>query len=166
MDLSCRLRHYWIIKWLRLVKIYDGLEFNSITQMQWFNLKVIPRVAKIYCIQVRIDKKINSWSGSIEMGVTQCDPNTLESPFPSRFSQILNCRHVLGNCIAFTSCKSKHRSSATELREGTWIMSGNSILKVTFLGLFLFPHRTVFIEREVEYIVCKGWKEHQRELWH
>ena len=34
--------------------------------------------------QVRIDKKINSWSGSIEVGVTQCDPNTLESPFPSR----------------------------------------------------------------------------------
>ena len=33
-------------------------------------------------------------------------------------------------------------------------MSGNSILKVTFLGLFLFPHRTVFIEREVEYYVC------------
>ena len=33
-------------------------------------------------------------------------------------------------------------------------MSGNSILKVTFLGLVLFPHRTLFIEREVEYIVC------------
>lgn len=52
--------------------------------------------------EVRIDKKINSWSGSIEVGVTSCDPNTLEIPFPS---------------------------SATELREGSWIMSGNSILK-------------------------------------
>ena len=35
-------------------------------------------------VEVRIDKKINSWSGSIEVGVTQCDPNTLDSPFPSR----------------------------------------------------------------------------------
>ena len=52
--------------------------------------------------EVRIDKKINSWSGSIEVGVTCCDPNTIDVPFPS---------------------------SATELREGTWIMSGNSILK-------------------------------------
>lgn len=52
--------------------------------------------------EVRIDKKINSWSGSIEVGVTCCDPNTVDIPFPS---------------------------SATELREGTWIMSGHSILK-------------------------------------
>jgi hypothetical protein len=58
-----------------------------------------------YCqpwFEVRIDKKINSWSGSIEVGVTCCDPSTIDVPFPS---------------------------SATELREGTWIMSGNSILK-------------------------------------
>ncbi|XP_067005004.1 neuralized-like protein 4 [Anabrus simplex] len=50
--------------------------------------------------EVRIDKKINSWSGSIEIGVTTCDPETLEFP-----------------------------SSATDLRDGSWIMSGNSILK-------------------------------------
>ena len=56
-------------------------------------------------VEVSIDKKIHSWSGSIEMGITQCDPDMLESPFPS---------------------------SATELREGTWIMSGNSILKVSY----------------------------------
>ena len=54
-------------------------------------------------VEVTIDKKIHSWSGSIEMGITRCDPSLLDSPFPS---------------------------SATELREGTWIMSGNSILKV------------------------------------
>ena len=48
-------------------------------------------------LEVRIDKKIHSWSGSIEMGITQCDPHMLDAPFPS---------------------------SATELREGTWIMSG------------------------------------------
>ena len=53
---------------------------------------------------MRIDKKIHSWSGSIEVGVTACDPDSLEAaaPFPS---------------------------SATELRHGTWIMSGNSILR-------------------------------------
>ena len=55
-------------------------------------------------VEVSIDKKIHSWSGSIEMGITRCDPSLLDSPFPS---------------------------SATELREGTWIMSGNSILKVS-----------------------------------
>ncbi|KAF4533530.1 hypothetical protein B566_EDAN001015 [Ephemera danica] len=50
--------------------------------------------------EVRIDKKISSWSGSIEMGVTACDPATFDLP-----------------------------SSATDLREGSWIMSGNSILR-------------------------------------
>ena len=63
-------------------------------------------------VEVSIDKKIHSWSGSIEMGITQCDPDMLESPFPS---------------------------SATELREGTWIMSGNSILKVSYRHTDIMP---------------------------
>ena len=46
---------------------------------------------------MKIDKKVNSWSGSIEVGVTACDPDGLELPLPS---------------------------SATELRRGSWIMSG------------------------------------------
>ena len=37
-----------------------------------------------------------------QVGVTSCDPDGLETPFPS---------------------------SATELRQGSWIMSGNSILR-------------------------------------
>ena len=52
--------------------------------------------------EVRIDKKIHSWSGSIEVGVTTCDPDAMDSPFPS---------------------------SATEFRRGSWIMSGNSVLR-------------------------------------
>ncbi|KAG8230351.1 hypothetical protein J437_LFUL000622, partial [Ladona fulva] len=44
--------------------------------------------------------QINSWSGSIEIGVTACDPSTLE-----------------------------FHSSATDLRNGSWILSGHSILK-------------------------------------
>ena len=56
----------------------------------------------IQIFEVKIDKKVNSWSGSIEVGVTACDPDGLELPLPS---------------------------SATELRRGSWIMSGNSILK-------------------------------------
>lgn len=51
---------------------------------------------------MKLDKKVHSWSGSIEVGVTACDPDSLESPLPS---------------------------SATELRRGSWIMSGNSILR-------------------------------------
>ncbi|CAG2230566.1 Neuralized-like protein 4 [Mytilus edulis] len=50
--------------------------------------------------EVKIDKKVNSWSGSIEIGVTTCDPNNLNFPI-----------------------------SATGFREGTWVMSGSSILK-------------------------------------
>ncbi|XP_064610379.1 neuralized-like protein 4 [Liolophura sinensis] len=50
--------------------------------------------------EVHIDKKVNSWSGSIEIGVTTCDPNNLNFP-----------------------------TSATGFREGTWVMSGSSILK-------------------------------------
>ncbi|XP_071449160.1 neuralized-like protein 4 [Hetaerina americana] len=50
--------------------------------------------------EVRIDKKINSWSGSLEIGVTACEPSSLE-----------------------------FNSSATDLRDGSWVLSGNSILK-------------------------------------
>ncbi|KAL5014249.1 hypothetical protein ScPMuIL_008519 [Solemya velum] len=50
--------------------------------------------------EVKFDKKVNSWSGSIEIGVTTCDPNNLNFPI-----------------------------SATGFREGTWVMSGSSILK-------------------------------------
>lgn len=43
--------------------------------------------------------QIVSWSGSIEIGVTECDPATLEIP-----------------------------SSALNLRHGSWIMTGSGIL--------------------------------------
>jgi neuralized-like protein 4 len=50
--------------------------------------------------EVRIDSKISSWSGSLEIGVTTANPETVELP----------------------ACASK-------LKNGTWIMSGISILK-------------------------------------
>nr|XP_006813437.1 PREDICTED: neuralized-like protein 4-like [Saccoglossus kowalevskii] len=50
--------------------------------------------------EVIIDKKVNSWSGSIEIGVSTQDPAHLDFP-----------------------------TSATSLREGAWIMSGCSILR-------------------------------------
>jgi neuralized-like protein 4 len=50
--------------------------------------------------EVRIDVKISSWSGSIEIGVTTQNPETVELP----------------------ACASK-------LKNGTWIMSGISVLK-------------------------------------
>ncbi|XP_069739179.1 LOW QUALITY PROTEIN: neuralized-like protein 4, partial [Phaenicophaeus curvirostris] len=49
---------------------------------------------------VRIDRKVNSWSGSIEVGVTALDPAELDFP-----------------------------SSATGLRGGSWIVSGCSVLR-------------------------------------
>ncbi|OXU27740.1 hypothetical protein TSAR_003159 [Trichomalopsis sarcophagae] len=49
--------------------------------------------------QVRIDKKIMIWSGSIEIGVTTCDPDNTNLP-----------------------------ASATSLRHGSWIMTGSSIV--------------------------------------
>ncbi|XP_005104477.1 neuralized-like protein 4 [Aplysia californica] len=49
--------------------------------------------------EVKIDRKVNSWSGSIEIGVTVCEPSNLNFPF-----------------------------SATGFRDGTWVMSGMSIL--------------------------------------
>ena len=78
---------------------------NNVWCLQEFNHGLVFSAGPLQdnqMVEVRIDKKIHSWSGSIEMGITQCDPNMLEAPFPS---------------------------SATELREGTWIMSGNSILR-------------------------------------
>ncbi|XP_074839129.1 neuralized-like protein 4 isoform X2 [Carettochelys insculpta] len=49
---------------------------------------------------VRIDRKVNSWSGSIEIGVTALDPDHLDFP-----------------------------SSATGLKGGSWIVSGCSVLR-------------------------------------
>ncbi|XP_029436283.1 neuralized-like protein 4 isoform X1 [Rhinatrema bivittatum] len=49
---------------------------------------------------VRIDRKVNSWSGSIELGVTALDPSLLDFP-----------------------------SSATGLKGGSWIISGCSVLR-------------------------------------
>ncbi|XP_021093999.1 neuralized-like protein 4 isoform X5 [Heterocephalus glaber] len=49
---------------------------------------------------VRIDRKVNSWSGSIEIGVTALDPSVLDFP-----------------------------SSATGLKGGSWVVSGCSVLK-------------------------------------
>ncbi|KFM80539.1 Neuralized-like protein 4, partial [Stegodyphus mimosarum] len=50
--------------------------------------------------EVRIDKKVPTWSGSIEIGVSSLDPNYLDFP-----------------------------SSATNFREGSWVMSGTSVLE-------------------------------------
>ncbi|XP_015586465.1 neuralized-like protein 4 [Cephus cinctus] len=49
--------------------------------------------------EIRIDKKMISWSGSIEIGVTSCDPESMELP-----------------------------ACATKLRHGSWIMSGLGIV--------------------------------------
>ncbi|XP_077749012.1 neuralized-like protein 4 isoform X6 [Canis aureus] len=49
---------------------------------------------------VRIDRKVNSWSGSIEIGVTALDPSVLDFP-----------------------------SSATGLKGGSWVVSGCSVLR-------------------------------------
>lgn len=50
--------------------------------------------------EVRIDEKIHAWSGSIEIGVTTANPETIEIP-----------------------------ACATKLRNGTWVMSGISVLR-------------------------------------
>ncbi|KAF2900858.1 hypothetical protein ILUMI_05336 [Ignelater luminosus] len=50
--------------------------------------------------EIKIDRKVNSWSGSLEIGVTECDPLHFEFP-----------------------------PCASRLQCGTWIMTGNSILK-------------------------------------
>ncbi|XP_031830044.2 neuralized E3 ubiquitin protein ligase 4 [Nomia melanderi] len=49
--------------------------------------------------EVRIDKKMTSWSGSIEIGVTECDPEVIELP-----------------------------ACATSLFQGTWIMTNCGIV--------------------------------------
>uniref|UniRef100_A0ABL0EJW3 NHR domain-containing protein n=1 Tax=Rhodnius prolixus TaxID=13249 RepID=A0ABL0EJW3_RHOPR len=60
--------------------------------------------------QIRIDRKIESWIGSLEIGITSCDPQTLTFP-----------------------------SSATDLRNGTWVLSGKSVLKDGRTLLEVYP---------------------------
>lgn len=56
--------------------------------------------SKTCIVSLCSDLQVNSWSGSIEIGVTTCDPSTMKFPI-----------------------------SATGFREGTWVMSGSSILR-------------------------------------
>ena len=91
-------------------------------------------------VEVSIDKKIHSWSGSIEMGITRCDPSLLDSPFPS---------------------------SATELREGTWIMSGNSILKVSsFFNSKVSSQHTLITRPEAIWFQEMFWLLHRCRGFH
>ena len=69
-------------------------EFNNGLLFSKFALKD----SEIY--EVRIDRKINNWSGSLAIGVTTSNPSFLEIP-----------------------------SSASGLKNGSWIMSGVSVLK-------------------------------------
>ncbi|KAB7508105.1 Neuralized-like protein 4 [Armadillidium nasatum] len=50
--------------------------------------------------EVRIDKKLNTWSGSIEIGVTVCNPDIIDIPI-----------------------------TATDLKGGTWIMLGQGVFR-------------------------------------
>ena len=66
--------------------------------------------------EIRIDKKIDSWSGSLELGVTTCDPDTL-----------------VGGTLPMTTGGGGgdgggFPSSANEVLPGSsWIMSGNTV---------------------------------------
>lgn len=60
--------------------------------------------------EIRIDKKTESWIGSLEIGVTTCDPNVLNIP-----------------------------ASAIELNSGTWILSGKSVLQDGCTLLEMYP---------------------------
>lgn len=70
---------------------------------------------------------MNSWSGSIEIGVTTCDPDNLSFPI-----------------------------SATAFRDGTWVMSGSSVLKGT-----LYP-KTLPVENFQPQHILKASQNLQR----
>jgi len=58
--------------------------------------------------EVRLEKKVHAWSGSIEVGVTAVDPDQQQEQDADEGAPL--------------------PSSATEFRGGSWIMSGNSVL--------------------------------------
>ena len=50
---------------------------------------------------MRLDKKVNSWSGSIEVGVTSTDPDHLsrEEPFPSSANELRSGNSIIPQTI-------------------------------------------------------------------
>ncbi|KAF2354220.1 Transposase Tc1-like [Trinorchestia longiramus] len=50
--------------------------------------------------EIKIDRKLNTWSGSVEIGVTVCNPDVIDIPF-----------------------------TATDLRGGTWVLLGHGVLR-------------------------------------
>ena len=67
-------------------------------------------------VEVTIDKKIHSWSGSIEMGITRCDPSLLDSPFPHYQPSLRLSQHL------FQPAKMPRRSPTHALahQTGRW----------------------------------------------
>ena len=53
--------------------------------------------ASIIFLKVRVDKKVNSWSGSVEVGVTSTDPDNLSriQPFPSSANELRQGKYFI-----------------------------------------------------------------------
>ena len=66
--------------------------------------------------EVRLDRMVTKWAGSIEIGVTTHAPSDLEFPSTSRKYFI----RKLCSSICFVS--------VTNVRSGTWMMTGNGVM--------------------------------------
>ncbi|XP_077301800.1 neuralized E3 ubiquitin protein ligase 4 [Arctopsyche grandis] len=87
----------------RVTIVNDGRTVMAKRNYKEFNHGLVFSASPLpddHLFQLHIDKKINTWSGSIEIGVITCDPSTID---PS--------------------------TTATTLVDGSWVMSGNLILK-------------------------------------
>ena len=70
--------------------------------------------------QVRLDKMVTKWAGSIEIGVTTHAPSDLEFP-----STMTNVSYLL---ILYISIEGDDVFTYTQVRSGTWMMTGNGVM--------------------------------------
>uniref|UniRef100_A0A8C0H881 Neuralized E3 ubiquitin protein ligase 4 n=1 Tax=Chelonoidis abingdonii TaxID=106734 RepID=A0A8C0H881_CHEAB len=75
------------------------------------------------CLSIRIDKLVDKWSGSIEIGVTTHNPNSLE--YPATMTNLRSGTIMMSGCGILTNGKGTRREycefSLDELQEGDHI---------------------------------------------
>ncbi|XP_012868581.1 PREDICTED: neuralized-like protein 4, partial [Dipodomys ordii] len=83
--------------------------------------------------EIRIDKLVDKWSGSIEIGVTTHNPNSLE--YPATMTNLQSGTIMMSGCGILTNGKGTRREycefSLDELQMkslGTWMMTGNGVM--------------------------------------
>jgi len=95
------------------------------------NTQHCENLKSLYVFQIRIDRLVDKWSGSIEVGITTHNPTALE--FPATMTNMRSGTTMMSGCGILTNGKGTRREygefNLDELR-----VSSGAIISALFLG--------------------------------